>query len=89
MSFRDTHYNQYNSLLPWYHWTQSLERAMEAADLLSSKKRLNNLLHRDDIKIFAENIKEVESLIQSVRNFSRDIGIEYAIEKLLITNIGK
>ena len=35
----------------------------------------------DDIKLFVKNEKELESLIQTVRIFSDDIGIEFSIEK--------
>ena len=35
----------------------------------------------DDIKIFAKNEKELETLIHTVRIFIRDIGMEFGIEK--------
>ena len=36
---------------------------------------------KDDIKFFAQNEKELETLIQTVRIYSQDIGIEFGIEK--------
>ena len=38
----------------------------------------------DDIKLFAKNEKELEALIQTVRIYSQDIGIEFGIEKCAI-----
>ena len=35
----------------------------------------------DDIKLFAKNEKELETLIQAVRIYSQDRGMEFAIEK--------
>ena len=35
----------------------------------------------DDIKLFAKNEKELETLINTVRIYSRDIGMEFGIEK--------
>ena len=35
----------------------------------------------DDIKLFAKNEKELETLIQTVRIYCQDIGMEFGIEK--------
>ena len=35
----------------------------------------------DNIKVFAENEKEQETLIQTIRWYSQDIGMEFDIEK--------
>ena len=35
----------------------------------------------NDAKIFAKNEKEIETLIQTIRIFSQDIGMEFGIEK--------
>ena len=46
-------------------------------------------MYMDDIKLFAKNEKELETLIQSVRMYTQDIGMEYSIEKypmLIIRN---
>ena len=44
-----------------------------------------------DIKLFAENEKKLETLIQAVRIYSDDIGMEYGREKcaILIMESGK
>ena len=38
-------------------------------------------MYIDDIKLFAPNEKELETLIQTVRIYSQDIRIEFRIEK--------
>ena len=45
----------------------------------------------DDIKLFTKNEKEFETLIQTVRIYSQDIGIEFGIEKcaMLVMKSGK
>ena len=45
----------------------------------------------DDIKLFAKNEKELETLIHTVRIYSRDIGMEFGIEKcsMLVMKSGK
>ena len=38
-------------------------------------------MYMDDIKLFAKNEKELETLILAVRIYSDDIGMEFCIEK--------
>ena len=38
-------------------------------------------MYMDDITLFAKNEKELETIIQAVRIYSDDIGMEYGIEK--------
>ena len=42
-------------------------------------KKINHLLYMDDIKLFRKNEKELKTLIQAVRIYSQDIGMEFAI----------
>ena len=48
-------------------------------------------MYMGDIKLYAKNDKELESLIQVVRIYSQDIGIEFGTEKcaILITRSRK
>ena len=48
-------------------------------------------MYRDDIKLFAKNEKELETLIHAVRIHSQDIGMEFGIEKcaMLVMKCGK
>ena len=45
----------------------------------------------DNIKLFAKNEKELETLIQTVRIYSQDIAMEFGIEKcdMLVMKSGK
>ena len=45
----------------------------------------------DDIKLIAQNDKELETLIHTVRIYSQDIGMEFGIEKcaMLVMKSGK
>ena len=56
-----------------------------------SQEKINHLMYMDDIKLFAKNDKELETLIHAVRIFSQDIGMEYGIEKcaMLVMKSGK
>ena len=38
-------------------------------------------MNMDDLKLFAKNEKELETLIHTVRIYSQDIGMEFGIEK--------
>ena len=38
-------------------------------------------MYMDDIKLFVQNEKELETLIQTVRIYRKDIGMEFGIEK--------
>ena len=48
-------------------------------------------MYMDDIKLFAKNEKELETLIHAVRIYSQDIGIEFGKEKCakLVMKSGK
>ena len=48
-------------------------------------------MYMDDIKLFAKNEKELETLIHTVRIYSREIGMEFGIEKcaMLVMKRGK
>ena len=45
------------------------------------QEKINYLMYMDDIKLFAKNEKEMETLIHTVRIYSQDIGMEVDIEK--------
>ena len=48
-------------------------------------------MYMDDIKLFAKNEKELETLIHAVIIYSQDIGMEFGIEKcaMLVMKSGK
>ncbi len=43
--------------------------------------KINHLLFMDDLKLFAKNEAEIDSLVQTVRIFSDDIGMQFGLEK--------
>ena len=57
----------------------------------SQEKKINHLMYIDDIKLFAKNEKELETLIRAVRIYSQDIGMKFGIEKcaMLVVKSGK
>ena len=59
--------------------------------LSRSQEKVNHLMYMDDIKLFAKNEKDLETLIHTVRIYNRDIGMEFAIEKcvMLVMKSGK
>ena len=46
------------------------------------QEKINHLKYMDDIKLFAKNEKELETLIHAVRIYSQYIGMEYGIKKM-------
>ena len=50
--------------------------------LSESQEKIDLLMYMDDIKLFAESEKELETLIHAVRIYSQDIGMEFGIAKL-------
>ena len=54
-------------------------------------KRINHLLFLDDLKLFAKNVDQIDSLVNTVRIFSEDMKIEFGLSKcgVLIMKRGK
>ena len=59
--------------------------------LSRTQEKINHLMYMDDIKLFAKNEKELETLIDAVRIYSQDLGMEFCIEKcsMLVMKSGK
>ena len=59
--------------------------------LSRSQEKINHPMYMDDIKLFAKDVKELETLIYAVRIFSQDIGRKCGIEKcaILVMKSGK
>ena len=68
-----------------------LRKCTAGSKLSRSQEKINHLTYMDDIKLFAKNEKELETLIRAVRIYSQDIGMEYGIEKcaMLVMKSGK
>ena len=75
-------------LIPLNH---ILKKCTGEYELHKSKENIYHLMCMDDIKLFANNKKELETLIQAVKIYSQDIGIEFGIENCakLIRSSGK
>ena len=68
-----------------------LRKCAAGYKLSRSQEKINHLMYMDDIKLFAKNEKNLENLINSVRIYSQDIGMEFGIEKcaMLVMKSGK
>ena len=58
-----------------------LRKAKAAYEFSESKEKTNHLLFMDDLKLYSRSEKGLDSLVQTVRVFSADIGMEFGIEK--------
>ena len=58
-----------------------LRKVKAAFEFSESKEKINNLLFMDDLKLYSQNEEGLDSLVQTVRVFSEDIGMEFGIEK--------
>ena len=68
-----------------------LRKCTAGYKLSRSQEKINHLMYIDDIKLFAKNEKELETLIHVVRIYSQDIGMKFGIEKCatLVMKSGK
>ena len=68
-----------------------LLRKIKQSYEFKNKDKINHLLFMDDLKLFAKNEKGLDSLVQTVRVFSEDIGMEFGIDKcaMLVLKRGK
>ena len=66
-----------------------LRKAKAAYEFSESKEKINHLLFMDDLKLYSRRQKELDSLVQKVRVFSEDIGMEYGITKCAMTVMEK
>ena len=47
-------------------------------------ERVNHLLFMDDLKLYSSSEKELESLVYTVESYSRDIGMEFGMDKCAV-----
>ena len=68
-----------------------LQKAKAGYKFSGSKEKINHLLFMDDLKLYSRSEKGLDSLVQTVRVFSEDIGMEFGIEKcaMLVMEKGK
>ena len=58
-----------------------LRKVKAAYEFLESKERVNHLLYMDDLKLYRRSENGLGSLVQRVRVFSEDTGMEFGIER--------
>ena len=51
------------------------------------KRRINHLLFMDDLKLYAGNRTDLEELVGIVQKFSKDIGMEFGLDKCAVLEI--
>ena len=61
-----------------------LRKCTAGYKLSRSQEKINHLMYMDDIKLFAKNEKELETLIHAVRIYSQVIGMFFVIEKCAV-----
>ena len=61
--------------------TLILHKSESAYQFSSTKEKINHFLFMDDLKLYTKNEKGLDSLVQIVRIFSEDIGMECGIDK--------
>ena len=61
-----------------------LRKAKAAYEFSESKEKINHLLFMDDLKLYSWSEKGLDSLVQTVRVYSKDIRMEFRIEKCVI-----
>ena len=68
-----------------------LRKAKAAYEILESAEKINHLLFTDHLKLYSRSEKDLDSLVQTVRVFSKDIRMGVGIEKcgLLVMEKGK
>ena len=66
-----------------------LRKAKAAYEFSGSEEKINHLLFMDDLKFYSRNEKELDSLVQTIRIFSKGIGMEFGIEKCAVLVIEK
>ena len=68
-----------------------LKKAKAVYEFLENKDKINHLLFMDDLKLYSRSEKGLDSLVQTVRVFSEDIGMEFGMEKcaMLVKEKGK
>ena len=68
-----------------------LRNAKAAYEFSEIKEKINHLLFMDELKLYSQSEKGLDSLVQIVCVFSEDIVMEFGIEKcaMLVTEQGK
>ena len=52
--------------------------------LCNTGKLVNHLLFMDDLRLYASSQRELDSLVKVVESYSRDIGMEFGMDKCAV-----
>ena len=68
-----------------------LRKRKAAYKFSESQEKINHILFMDDLKLYSRSEKGLNSLVQTVRVFSEDVGMEFGIENcaMLVMEKGK
>ena len=66
-----------------------LRKAKAAYEFSKNKGKINHLLFMDDLKLYSRSEKGLNSLVQTVCVFSKDIGMEFGTEKCAMLTMEK
>ena len=66
-----------------------LRNAKATYEFSGSKEKINHLLFMYDLKIYSHNEKELDPTVQTILIFSKDMGMEFGIEKYAMLVIEK
>ena len=71
--------------------TMILNKTKHGYQFSTNGQRINHLLYMDDPKLYSRTEKELNSLVETVRIFSKDINMEFGIQKcaMLVLKRGK
>ena len=61
--------------------TYILRKSRPGYEFAKNREKTNHLQYMDDLKLYARSVKDLDSLIQSVRVFSTDIGMPLGVKK--------
>ena len=65
----------------------SILRKAKPGYVYKNKTKINHLLYMDDLKLYGKSKDDMETLMNTVRVFSDDIGMQFGIDKCAITVI--
>ena len=62
--------------------TSALKTTKQGYEFANNGEKINHLLYMDDLKLYAKNEKELDSLVQTDRVFSNDIGMDLGLKSV-------
>ena len=72
---------RYHIVITMMSPNHELKKCTGGFKLHKTQEKINHLMYMDNIKLFDKTEKELETLIQAVKGYSQDIGMEFAIKK--------